>query len=87
MFVSSYWNVYSQNRHRCFPIFTQEGFEKFKKPRDGGLWGVGGEGYPMSSSHANIKMKKGERVWIRTYGSYGQYAEGGHWSNFSGIKL
>lgn len=49
--------------------------------------GVGGEGYPMSSSHANIKMKKGERVWIRTYGSYGQYAEGGNWSNFSGLKL
>lgn len=49
--------------------------------------GVGGEGYPMSSSYANIKMKKGERVWIRTHDSYGQYAEGGNWSNFSGIKL
>lgn len=41
----------------------------------------------MSFSHANIKMKNDDRVWIRTHGSYGQYAEGGNWGNFFGIKL
>ncbi|XP_062619514.1 complement C1q tumor necrosis factor-related protein 3-like, partial [Saccostrea cucullata] len=49
--------------------------------------GRGITGYDMSSTHANIKMKKGDKVWIRTYDGYGQYAYGEHWSYFSGNKL
>nr|XP_034307459.1 complement C1q tumor necrosis factor-related protein 3-like [Crassostrea gigas] len=49
--------------------------------------GRGRGGYPMSSSHANIKMKKGDKVWIRTHRNYGQYVYGANWCNFSGIKF
>uniref|UniRef100_A0A8W8LMJ7 C1q domain-containing protein n=1 Tax=Magallana gigas TaxID=29159 RepID=A0A8W8LMJ7_MAGGI len=49
--------------------------------------GRGRDGYEMSTSHANIKMKKGDKVWIRTYGNLGQHAVGGHWCYFSGLKL
>lgn len=49
--------------------------------------GIGSTGYPMSSSHANIKMKNGDKVWIRVHRNPGQYIEGGGWCNFSGIKL
>uniref|UniRef100_A0A8W8LPQ9 C1q domain-containing protein n=1 Tax=Magallana gigas TaxID=29159 RepID=A0A8W8LPQ9_MAGGI len=48
--------------------------------------GRGHDGYPMSTSHANIKMKKGDKVWIRTHNTNGQYAHGG-WCYFSGAKL
>nr|XP_034307441.1 complement C1q tumor necrosis factor-related protein 3 [Crassostrea gigas] len=48
--------------------------------------GRGHDGYPMSTSHANIKMKKGDKVWIRTNGTSGQHAHGG-WCYFSGAKL
>lgn len=46
-------------------------------------------GYSMSSSHANIKMKKGDEVWIRTHHNYGQNALCGYgqWCNFSGFKF
>lgn len=47
-------------------------------------------GYVMTSSHANIKMKKGDKVWIRTYHNYGQFARcgvKGEWCKFSGFKL
>nr|XP_011425247.2 complement C1q tumor necrosis factor-related protein 3 [Crassostrea gigas] len=47
-------------------------------------------GFVMSSSNANIKMKKGDKVWIRTHYNYGQFARGGdrgEWCNFSGFKL
>lgn len=47
----------------------------------------GEKGYDMSTSHAYIKMKKGEKVWIRAQGNYGHYAYGGHWCSFSGAKL
>lgn len=46
--------------------------------------------HSMASSHANIKMKKGDRVWIRTHHNYGQNAvcgNVGQWCNFSGLKL
>lgn len=49
--------------------------------------GRGRTGFVMSSSHANIKMKKDEKVWIRTYESYGQFVHGKNWSNFSGFKM
>lgn len=49
--------------------------------------GRGQDGYPMSSSHANIKLNKGDKVWIRVHGSGGQYANGGGWCYFSGVKL
>lgn len=48
--------------------------------------GRGHDGWPMTSSHANIKMKKGDKVWIRTVESFGLYARGG-WCYFSGSKL
>lgn len=49
--------------------------------------GVGSGGHPMSSSHANIKMKKSDKVWIRVNRNPGQYIQGEDWCNFSGIKL
>ncbi|XP_062619515.1 heavy metal-binding protein HIP-like [Saccostrea cucullata] len=49
--------------------------------------GRGLTGYVTSSNTSNIKMKKGEKVWIRAHGSYGQFANGGYWCNFSGNKL
>lgn len=49
--------------------------------------GRGRDGYTVSTSHANIKMEKGDRVWIRTWGAHGLYAPGGDWSYFSGVKL
>eukprot|EP00105_Crassostrea_gigas_P032547 XP_011455588.1 PREDICTED: complement C1q tumor necrosis factor-related protein 3 [Crassostrea gigas] len=49
--------------------------------------GIGSDGHPMSSSHANIKMKKGDKVWIRVNRNPGQYIQGGNWCNFSGIKF
>nr|XP_034307457.1 complement C1q tumor necrosis factor-related protein 2-like isoform X1 [Crassostrea gigas] len=49
--------------------------------------GRGHDGWPMSTSHANIKMKKGDKVWIRAQETWGQYAHGGDWCSFSGVKL
>ena len=43
-------------------------------------------GYVMTSNHANIKLKKGDKVWIRTHGKDG-YAHGVNWCKFSGFKL
>ena len=40
-----------------------------------------------SSSQTNIKMKKGEKVWIRVERNYGSFAHGGYYSNFSGYKI
>lgn len=37
--------------------------------------GVGHGGYPMSSSHANIKMKKSDKVWIQVHGKSDEYIE------------
>nr|XP_034307440.1 heavy metal-binding protein HIP-like [Crassostrea gigas] len=49
--------------------------------------GRGHLGWPLSTSHANIKMKKGDKVWIRTKDTTGHYAHGDDWCCFSGIKL
>ncbi|XP_061176943.1 complement C1q tumor necrosis factor-related protein 3-like [Saccostrea echinata] len=49
--------------------------------------GRGRTGNVTSSNSANIKMNKGDKVWIRTWGSYGKFARGGNWSNFSGNKV
>lgn len=50
--------------------------------------GRGQNGFAMSTSNANIKMKKGEKVWIRTHGNNGHFVHGsGEWSFFSGVKL
>lgn len=38
--------------------------------------GRGRDGHELSTSHANIKMKKGEKVWIRAHGNSGQFANG-----------
>lgn len=43
-------------------------------------------GYVMTSNQANIKLKKGDKVWIRTHGKDG-YAHGVNWCKFSGFKL
>uniref|UniRef100_K1QBA7 Complement C1q tumor necrosis factor-related protein 3 n=1 Tax=Magallana gigas TaxID=29159 RepID=K1QBA7_MAGGI len=48
--------------------------------------GRGHDGNPMSTSHANIKMKKGDKVWIRTHGTAGLFAHP-NWCFFSGSKL
>ena len=44
-------------------------------------------GHASSSNQAIIKMKKGDKAWIRTHFSYGLYARGAHWSAFSGYKV
>ena len=44
-------------------------------------------GYASTSNQAIIRMKKGDKAWIRTHSSYGIYARGGNWSNFSGYKV
>lgn len=46
------------------------------------------DGYAMSTSYANIKMKTGDKAWIRTHNNSGQFAHGsGEWCFFSGLKL
>nr|XP_022302808.1 complement C1q tumor necrosis factor-related protein 2-like [Crassostrea virginica] len=47
--------------------------------------GIGG--HPSSSNQVYINMRKGDKVWIRTHGSNGLYAHGGHWCSFSGYKI
>nr|XP_034307456.1 complement C1q tumor necrosis factor-related protein 2-like isoform X2 [Crassostrea gigas] len=49
--------------------------------------GRGHNEWSMSTAQANIKMKKGDKVWIRTLSAWGQYAQGGDWCSFSGVKL
>lgn len=44
-------------------------------------------GYIMTSSQANIKMKRGDKVWIRCQSNHCDYARGGYSSNFSGFKV
>nr|XP_022296733.1 complement C1q tumor necrosis factor-related protein 3-like [Crassostrea virginica] len=44
-------------------------------------------GHASSSNQAIIRMKKGDKAWIRTQSSYGIFARGGYWSNFSGYKV
>ncbi|XP_056016151.1 heavy metal-binding protein HIP-like [Ostrea edulis] len=46
----------------------------------------GSSQYESSSTTAVIRMKKKDKVWIRTHGEYGKY---GHsdWSSFSGFQL
>ena len=48
--------------------------------------GRGLTGYPSSTNQANIKMKTGDKVWIRTYAKDGLYALG-RLCNFSGFKI
>ena len=48
--------------------------------------GRGLTGYPSSTNQANIKMKTGDKVWIRTYAKDGLYALG-RWCSFSGFKI
>nr|XP_022301910.1 complement C1q tumor necrosis factor-related protein 6-like [Crassostrea virginica] len=49
--------------------------------------GRGLTGYPSSTNQVNIKMKKGDKVWIRAMEKYGQYAYGKNWCSFSGYKF
>ena len=44
-------------------------------------------GCVSSSNQANIKMKKGDKVWIRAQGTYGLFALGHSWCDFSGYKI
>ncbi|XP_062597453.1 heavy metal-binding protein HIP-like, partial [Saccostrea cucullata] len=46
----------------------------------------GSSSYSSGSSTAIIKMKKNDKVWIRTHGGDGQYAVVS-WSSFSGFRL
>nr|XP_022299009.1 complement C1q tumor necrosis factor-related protein 3-like [Crassostrea virginica] len=43
-------------------------------------------GYASTSNQAIIRMKKGDKVWIRTHGGHGIFAYGG-WCDFSGYKV
>nr|XP_022296734.1 complement C1q tumor necrosis factor-related protein 3-like [Crassostrea virginica] len=43
-------------------------------------------GYASTSNQAIIRMKKGDKVWIRTHGGHGIFANGG-WCDFSGYKV
>jgi hypothetical protein len=47
---------------------------------------TGGSQYASSSTTAVIRMKKQDKVWIRTHGSNGKYAHA-EWSSFSGFQL
>lgn len=49
--------------------------------------GRGLSGYAGTSNQANIKMEKGDKVWIRAHGNDGKFAMGGHYCNFSGFKI
>ena len=44
-------------------------------------------GYASSSNQANIKMKRGDKVWIKTRKGDGLFAHGGNWCDFSGYKI
>ena len=44
-------------------------------------------GYASTSNQAIIRMKKGDKVWIRTHGGNGIFANGGEWCDFSGYKV
>ena len=46
-----------------------------------------GTGYVSSSNQANIKMKRGDKVWIKTRKGGGLFAHGGNWCDFSGYKI
>ena len=39
-----------------------------------------------SSNSAVVKLKRGNKVWLRTHGKYAQYTER-NWSSFSGFKI
>lgn len=49
--------------------------------------GSGRNGIEVTTSHVNIKMKKGDKAWIRAYRHWGYLALGGDWCSFSGVKL
>ena len=49
--------------------------------------GRGLTGHPSSSNQVNIKMKKGDKVWIRTNTTNGRYAYGRNGCSFSGFKI
>ena len=44
-------------------------------------------GHVSSSNQANIKMKGGDKVWIKTRKGDGLFAHGGNWCDFSGYKI
>ena len=44
-------------------------------------------GHVSSSNQANIKMKRGDKVWIKTRKGDGLFAHGGNWCDFSGYKI
>ena len=44
-------------------------------------------GYASTSNQANIKMRKGDKVWIRSQNGNGRFAHGGYWCDFSGYKV
>ncbi|XP_061178371.1 heavy metal-binding protein HIP-like [Saccostrea echinata] len=46
----------------------------------------GSQNFSTGSATTIIKMKKNDKVWIRTRGKEGEYAYG-NWSSFSGFKL
>ncbi|XP_062577223.1 heavy metal-binding protein HIP-like [Saccostrea cucullata] len=47
---------------------------------------TGSNTYSSGSATTIIKMKKNDKVWIKTYAGQGEYADG-YWSSFSGFKL
>ncbi|XP_076468531.1 uncharacterized protein LOC143299220 [Babylonia areolata] len=55
---------------------------------DGKLKGYAfSEGYSWSTGHTVVKMKAGQRVWLRTYGDKGYTFYAGWWTSFTGMLL
>lgn len=77
------WSILTQGGKYFVSDIVRNGHKVASNYSDG----RGHNGWPMSTSHVYIKMKKGEKVWIRAQSNYGHFAYGGHWCSFSGAKL
>lgn len=82
-FFSFTWATLTKGGHYFITEIVHNGQRMAYNHNDG----RGIDIYSMSTSHANIKMKNGDKVWIRTHGNLGQYVYGANYCNFSGIKL
>lgn len=49
--------------------------------------GRGNDLYFMIILYINIKMIKGDKVWIRICDNVGQFVYGGYYCNFFGVKV
>nr|XP_034307450.1 complement C1q tumor necrosis factor-related protein 2-like [Crassostrea gigas] len=77
------WSILTQSGKYFVSEIVQNGHKVASNYCDG----RGHDYWSMSTEHANIKMKKGDKVWIRTHGTWGQFALGSDWCSFSGVEL